>query len=132
MARRFSLICTFIALGFLSGCSGSKAKPVPVSGTINLNGKALSEGSITLAGEGGAIPETFEVKDGKFAGEALPGKKRVEIRAYRPGKATKMGNEVIEATPENYLPSQYNTESNISAEVGASGLNPSTFEVKAK
>jgi len=126
-------IALFCALVFLTGCSGPKDKPVSVSGTVDLDGKPLSEGTITLLGEGGTAPTKLDIKEGKFEGMATPGKKRVEIRAFRPGKATKMGTETIEAGPENYLPAAYNSESKMTAEVGAGGgLNPSKFEVKSK
>jgi hypothetical protein len=132
MARRYLSSCALLLLCALMGCSGSKDPAVPVSGTVNLDGKPLPEGSLSLIGEGGAPPDVFEVKDGKFEGSAKPGKVRVEIRANRLGKPTKMGDTVIEATPENYLPSMYNTDSKIKADVTAAGLNPSTFEVKSK
>jgi len=106
---------------------------VSVSGTVDLDGKPLPEGTITLLGEGGTAPVKFDIKEGKFEGMATPGKKRVEVRAFKTGKPTKMGPEVIEATPENYIPAAYNTESKMAAEVGAGGgLNPSKFEVKSK
>jgi hypothetical protein len=136
MARWFSLGCTlalFCSLTSLTGCSGSKDKPVSVSGTVDLDGKPLPEGTVTLVGEGGTAPTKFDVKEGKFEGMASPGKKRVEIRAFKIGKPTKMATEVIEATPENYIPAAYNTESKMTAEGGAGGgLNPSKFDVKSK
>jgi hypothetical protein len=131
LVRWFLLGCGLCVLGLLVGCA---AKPVKVSGTVELDGQPLKEGKITLLGEGGATPEgPFDIKDGKFEGEAKPGKKRVEIRAYKMGQPTKMGDKVIEASPENYLPAEYNTESKLTTEIGADGaLNPSSFKVKSQ
>jgi len=98
-----------------------------VSGLVYLDGMPLKEGSLILLGEGGLPPEMFAVKDGKFEGQAKPGKKRVEIRAFRPGKDTQMGDKIIPGSPENYLPERYNTSSTITAEVTAEGINPSKF-----
>jgi len=134
MARRFVLGCSLLVLGVLLGCSGSKSRfkdAVSVSGTVNLDGQPMPDGTITFIGEGGAT-EQVPVKDGKFQGGVTPGKKRVEIRAFKLGKPTKMGDQVIEATPENYIPATYNTDSKITAEVAGGAINPSTFEVKSK
>jgi hypothetical protein len=132
MLKPLLVPAVLFTLAGLVGCSGSAAKPVTVSGTVELDGKPMPEGTITLAGEGGTVPATIDIKDGKFEGKATPGKKRVEIRAFRLGKSTKMGEEVIEAGPENYLPAAYNTQSKITADVSDAGISPDKFEVKSK
>src|SRR3954447_18796867 len=99
MARWFFSGVFLCAVCFLGGCE-NKPKPLGVSGTVMLDGKPLPDGSIALLGEAGGAPDTFTIKEGKFEGQAIPGKKRVEIRAFRPGKPTKMGDVTIEATPE--------------------------------
>jgi hypothetical protein len=133
MTRWFSLGCVLCLFCLPLGCgSGSGPAPVAMSGTVELDGKPLDDGSITLSGEAGDVPETFPVKNGKFEGKATPGKKRVEIRAFRQGKATKMGDTIIEGGPENYLPDRFNTESKLTAEVGKDGITPSKFAVQSK
>jgi len=99
---------------------------------VKLDGKSLSEGSIVLIGAEGDVPANLPIKEGKFEGLATLGKKRVEIRAFRMGKPTKMGDETIEATPENYLPDRFNSQSKLAAEVTASGIDPNTFDVQSK
>jgi len=131
MASGLRLGC-FVCVLVLTGCTQGRTEPLAVSGTVDLDGKPLAEGTVTLAGEGGGVPETFNVSSGRFEGKATPGKKRVEIRAFKLGKTTKMGDEVIEASPENYLPARFNSESKLTAEVTASGLNPSKFDVQSK
>jgi hypothetical protein len=130
MARWFLVACGVLSLQLLVGCTSSPP-PVAISGTVTVDGKPLPEGDIILTGEGTA-PETFQIKDGKFEGQAKIGKKRVEIHAMKKGEPTKMGDKVIEASPVNYLPARYNTESKITAEVTASGLNPNKFETKSE
>src|SRR5262245_3253850 len=129
MARWFSLGGVLCALCFLAGCGSSAPQPVAVSGTVNLDGKPLPDGKITLIGEEGGTPETLDIKEGKFETKALPGKKRVEIRAFRPGEKVKMGDMWLEAGQVNYLPARFNTKSKLTAEVTASGINPNTFDV---
>jgi hypothetical protein len=132
MARWLLLGCFLGALVFLAGCSGSD-RPLPVSGEVLLDGKALGTGTIALLGEGGATPESFEIKDGKFEGRARPGKKRVEIRAYAEGTPTTMSDMVVEGSGKvNFIPERYNKNSTLTAEVTASGLNPSKFELQLK
>jgi hypothetical protein len=133
MSRRFLLACFLCALGSLGGCSDKEPKPVAVSGAVNLDSKPLESGTVTLFGDAGAVPESFPVKGGKFEGKAKPGKKRVEIRAFRSDKTPKMGDMEIEgASGENYLPERFNTRSTLTAEVSADGINPSKFEVQSK
>jgi len=134
MARRVTLGICFLAVCTLIGCSGNKTQfkaPLPVSGTVTLDGQPMAEGTITLIGEGGAT-EQLPIKDGKFQGPVTPGKKRVELRSFKMGQPTKMGDQVIEATPINFIPATYNTESKITADVTGSGITPNSFEAKSK
>jgi hypothetical protein len=133
MVRWFWLSCFVGALLLQGGCD-SGPKMTKVSGTVELDGKPLDDGSISLYGAEGTAPQTFEVKNGKFEGQATPGKKRVEISAFRPGKPAMMGDKEVEGTggKENYLPSRYNTESKLTAEVTATAINPTKFEVSEK
>jgi len=127
MARWFVLGCVLCVACLLVGCG--KARPVAVKGTIELDGKPMPDGSITLIAEDGSPPDVLPVKNGTFEGYSVPGKKRVEIRAFKMGKATKMGTETIPASPENFLPARFTSESKITAEVKSSGLDPSSFTV---
>jgi hypothetical protein len=132
MARRFMLVC-IIGFGSIVGCGETVVQPVAVSGTVEMDGKPLAEGTLTLVAEGGTTPSTLDIVNGKFDGKATPGAKRVEIRAFKMGEPTKMGDTVIEATKINIIPSQYNTESKIKAEVGANGgITPAKFEAKSQ
>jgi hypothetical protein len=130
MVRWFLLGCIVCACGFLAGCS--KVQPVAVNGEVLLDGKPMSEGEISLVAEDGSGADVFEVKDGKFQGQSKPGKKKVEIRKYKIGEATKMADKVIEGTKENILPAKYNTETTMKAEVTATGIAPPKFETTSQ
>src|ERR1700758_4058464 len=112
MARWLILGCILCTVCCLVGCS-SKPQPVAVTGTVELDGQPLDDGSITLFPDGGGAAEKFTVKNGKFEGQALPGKKKVEIHAFKQGEPTKMGDKIIPAPLVNYIPAKYNTESKI-------------------
>lgn len=115
------------------GCSGSTAaKQAKVTGTVTLDKNPLDEGVVRLVGEAGTPPTDLPVKAGAFEGTAPLGKVRVEIRAFRPGKETKMGDMVIPASPENYIPGRYNADSTLKAEVTDAGINPNKFDVLSK
>ncbi|HQX49997.1 MAG TPA: hypothetical protein PLR25_08820 [Planctomycetaceae bacterium] len=117
------------------GCNG-QAGPAAVtqcivSGTVNLDGAAIPEGEITFTspGMGGAA---IPIKDGKFEGQAAVGEKRVEIRAYRDGEPVMMDGKPGPAVRENYIPGRFNTESTLTAKVGATGAKDLKFDVESK
>jgi len=133
MLRWIGMVVCCGALLALAGCQKPPPKPVPVNGTVTLDGAPLAEGDVLLLNSAGLAPDTLPVKGGAFQGMAKPGKVRVEIRSYRPAKppTTPIPQESTPG-PENYLPARYNTESTLTAEVTASGLNPSQFDLKSK
>jgi len=112
----------------LAGCDDGVAEPklTKVSGTVSLDGAPMKEGEITFSEPAKGAVDTIKVVDGKFEGQVQPGEKRVEIRAYRPGTPnTAMYGPDAKASPENYIPAKYNSESTIKASIsedGASGL----------
>jgi hypothetical protein len=117
----------------LAGCSsGSKeTEPVQISGTVKVDGNPLPEGSISFVGEQGTVPDVLTIQNGTFEGKAKPGKKKVEIRGFRAAKAPPTATEP-EDFKENYIGEEFNTKSKLTAEVTESGVNPSSFDVKAK
>jgi len=133
MVRWFWVSCVVSALVFLGGCAPSGPKQTKVSGTVTLDGKPLDDGQVVLAHAAGHPPDVFSVKDGKFEGPAKQGKVRVEIRAFRPPAPSPTPlQEESKPGPENYLPPRFNTGTSLTAEVTASGLNPSQFEVQSR
>ena len=112
------------------GCGKTQPKLVPVSGTVTHDGKALAEGTIYFKTvETGAL-ETMTITDGKFAGMAEPGERRIEISAY---KTVVLKNDAMKGEiKENLVADRYNLNSTLTATVTEQGPNTFTFEVKSK
>lgn len=131
MTRRFFGL---VLVGLLlAGCGGgTEPQRYPVSGTVTLDGQPLPEGLIFFKTVATGAIDTMEIKAGKFAGEAQPGERRVEIVAYRESTApgTTPG---MEANAEvNYIPPRYNSQSTLTAQVKPEGPNEFSFEVTSK
>ena len=126
--------CACLGLGLLSlaifgGCGEPPPALFPVQGSVTLDGQPLATGTVYLKTvQTGAI-DTLPVKDGKFMGKAMAGKRKVEVAAHRmipvPGE---MGGEV----QESLIASRYNSESTLTAEVTTTGPNEFKFEVESK
>jgi len=131
MVRWFWLSCVVGGLLVLGGCGETKAPLAKVSGTVLVDGEPLDQGTIDLFGEAGATPQTFEVKNGKFQGEATLGKKKVAVHASREGKPTMMDkDEVPGSNKHERIADRFNKNTTLTAEVTASGMNPSEFKVE--
>lgn len=119
-----------VMLCALVGCTPGPPPTFPVAGVVSLDGVALAEGEIYFSLPGDP-PVICVIKDGRFEGKAQAGVHRIEICAYRPrpAKAEMPG---MTLPPENYLPSRYNSESKLTAEVTASGPNQFEFAMKSK
>ncbi|MBN9120425.1 MAG: hypothetical protein J0I06_14925 [Planctomycetes bacterium] len=123
------------SLLILTGCGTREPVPVPVRGTVTLDGAPLPEGKISFITPG-QVPETIDVANGTFDGEAKWGQRRVEIAAYRPYRippdVPKSMHALMKDGKENYLPPRYHRDSALAADVKASGPNEFTFELTSK
>jgi hypothetical protein len=119
-----------LSLAALAGCGKAEPKVAAVSGTVTLDGKLLPEGTVYFKTVATGGIESFPVKDGKFAGRAEVGERRVEINAYKSIvlKDNSMGGEI----QENIVADRYNTNSVLTATVTAQRPNEFMFEVKGK
>ncbi|MEY4614889.1 MAG: hypothetical protein RL179_2862 [Planctomycetota bacterium] len=128
---RFISSCFFI-LGFLFliGCGNSEPQPVPVIGSVTLNGVPMENGFIYFKTIETGTLERLDIKAGTFTGKALPGLRRVEIISNAPKKVVIDGATV--EVPENIIHSSFNTESKLSAEVSTREPNSFKFDVKKK
>lgn len=141
--RLFTEIGVFSPLLLLVAVAGCGSPPaserVAVSGTVTLDGAPLPYGAILLVGAQG--PKAGGViRDGKFAvaqeeGPA-PGEIQVQIRAPRlppgaqlPADQGEVFRLVMEA--EELLPSHYNTDSQLRAEVTVEGPNQLEFQLES-
>jgi hypothetical protein len=122
-------VLVLLAFALYLGCAKREEPPVDVSGTVTLDDKPLPEGEVYFISLGKA-PQILPIKDGAFAGKAMAGERRVEIRAYRQGTLPPTATVGAEPPRENYIPAKYNIESELKEEVKKPG--PNTFEFKLK
>src|SRR5690349_21814612 len=122
-----------VAAGLLwllaAGCGGELGPARrPVSGSVKLDGRPLSDGAITFLPLGGGPAATAELADGAYAIEALrgpaPGAYNVEIVAVRPtGRRISHPDLPSETTDEvrNVVPSRYNARTQLQVDVKPDG-----------
>jgi hypothetical protein len=119
-----------ILLFLVFGCGPKELVPVPVHGTVTLDGKPLREGKISFIIPG-QVPKVLDVEDGQFVGEVKPGEQRVEIAAYRPYRippdAPASLRPLMEGGKENYLPARYHRDSTRMETVRETGDNEFQF-----
>lgn len=122
---------SFVALSFL-GCGPREPVPVPVHGSVTVDGKPLAEGKIFFIFLG-KVPEILDIRDGRFEGKVLPGERRVEIAAYRPYQippdVPQSMHALMEGGKENFLPLRYHRNSILKAEVKDAEENAFRFEL---
>lgn len=133
--NKFSAFAFTLCLGLL-GCGGAANGPqeYSVSGKVNFNGQPVETGRILFREvEGDQRAFSGEIKNGSYQLTAEPGKMRVEILASRPvpGKFDN-SNGTPEPVGEMYIPEQYNTKSELTAEVTGSGKNTISFDLTDK
>lgn len=133
MASPGRFLCACIVFSLLADGCGAPATPTfPVHGQVTLDGKPLDGGEAYFVVPG-KPPLIFAIKDGAFNGTAPAGSYRVEICAYRPRQTpVGMPGEKMPDTPENYIPSRFNTQSELSATVKASNQNAVQFTLTEK
>ena len=131
MVWKLTCISTLLVACCLSGCGPSGPVMVPVSGTVTLDGEPMEDGVVYFKRpEVGAV-DRMEVKDGKFAGIAEVGDRRVEVCRYRFGEPFRMGNAEIPNRIET-IDAKFNTNSELTANVTEDGSNEFQFEVTLK
>ena len=129
MVRRIWLVCVGMAVVGACGCGDAKKPPpVPVKGTVNLDGKPLADGEIGFA-SGGDPAVILPIKDGAFSGNAPVGKDHVDVRAFKQGPP--LSTDPTNApTKTNIIPDRFNgPNSTLTADVPAGGASDLKFEV---
>lgn len=120
-----------VGLVFALGCAEQGPRRHPVTGTVTWEGEPVAEGDILFyPQQAGQHPDGGLIRDGRFEAKVKAGQHRVEIRATRdsPGR----DNPQMRTPPrEDYIPSRYNTESTLTAEVTAVGPNQLEFALKS-
>jgi hypothetical protein len=137
MQRRFlasaGILLAALSMPILaSGCKPAKpADPMAeVSGTVTYRGGPLADGLITFATPTRGVFEPIPIKEGRFAGRARLGERRVEITAFREGKPLPPGSPGAGVPyKEQYLPEKYSSESTLKADVKADQPNTFSFDL---
>jgi hypothetical protein len=130
---RYSLVLgSFLMVVTIVGCADvKKPVPVPVKGTVKLDGKPLADGEVAfcLFGE---PPRVILVKDGQFSGEVLSGSNRVEVHAFKAGPP--LSTDPTKApTKVNFIPDRYSSiNSKLTADVAVGGSNDFSFAVTSR
>jgi len=141
MFRNLMVFTLLIAcFGLNLGCGGGKVrvptKRVPVSGTVNLDGKPLATGRVTFDAQNGEPPTTCNILNGVFSGTVMIGKNKVMLIA-----TTKMtmkekmkmdGPGYDEVVEFNILPDRYHSKSEITKDVADPGPNKFDFDLQSK
>lgn len=128
---RSGILVTTLATFMFAGCS-NEPRLYPVSGSVSLDGQPVADGDIMFVSTDGVRgPDPGKIKDGNYALKTTEGKKRVEISAskIRPGGARGGGGEPV---PEEYIPTRYNMESKLNADVQPNNKNRFDFTLEGK
>ncbi|MGL6074240.1 MAG: hypothetical protein ACRC8S_08770 [Fimbriiglobus sp.] len=133
-----TLCFSFLTLAL--GCGGGdKFNRQKVSGTVNLDGKAIPFGNIEFVpSEGQPTGETMEIKDGKFAslptGGLSPGKYIIRVQGMDgpPPPPGDTPGATSGPLPKLIVPEKYGAKSTESATVKAGDKNEFTFALTSK
>lgn len=129
--RRWFALFVLLAAALAQGCGPSGPAKYSISGTVLLDDKPLPEGHIVfMPVDPNDSPAAGPIKDGKYAFESTPGKKRVEISATREeGPADPAMGQVPR---KQYLAPRFNIETTLQAEVSATGPHQFDYTVSEK
>lgn len=156
--RGLVLLPIAMALGWMSGCGGSGAGLVPVSGTIKLDGQPLGQAQIlfvpiaaTTADAELASVQSAGVTDaqGKYqlltldhGPGAVPGKHKVEVTMPKGAggadpKAAQYENVLEDMSTKaqaalDRIPARYNRNSELTFDVPAEGTDQANFDLLTK
>lgn len=127
----FCLSAAIALTASVVGCGADGPPMYDVSGSVSLDGQPLRDGDIVfepLDQQYGA--DAGKVIDGKFAFKAKGGKNRVAIRAAKfvPNPRNPDG----EPDSVSLVPTKYNDETVLEAEVAADGANQYQFDLLSK
>jgi hypothetical protein len=115
-----------------AGCGrrdGPQRTFYPIRGTVTLDGKPLPYGEIQFVTPSLGHLDVCVIKNGRFTGQAGPGKRTVSFCAFREGAKDPETGAAIRL---NVIPPRYSTESNVEADVTAEGPNDFAFDLTSK
>lgn len=121
----------------LAGGCGQGTKMPEVSGTVTVDGALIDEGTIRFAPIDRKGPTAgTTIRAGKYRVAVPIGRKRVQIKAFRPGGSqrhnTYPGMADVQSTVQ-FLPARYNIKTRLEAEIAADDdKRPLDFKLKSK
>jgi hypothetical protein len=147
---RYFLPVFFAVAGLVApGCSGS-GDDLPreaISGNVTLDGKALASGTIQFTPSGGdksgvTVAGGSPITNGRYSIERekglVPGTYKVAVNAAgaspdaAAGKPAEPGRPTRTSRPTELIPSKYNGETKLTAEVKKGGPNNFEFALESK
>ena len=133
LAAVAALAIVAIAVGiFLRSSSAhrrTQPEPVPVSGTITLDGHPLPDGDVAFDGLDGSPPVHAAVMDGRFTLAIRPGEKRIIVNRFQ---NTTESNYLGDPVQVSTIPERYNLATELRARVNADGPNHVSLELRSK
>lgn len=120
-----------------AGCGGPTGDRVPLAGEVTLDGQPLDRGSIEFHPQGEGTITGGMVLDGKFEIPASQGVKpgKYFVRIFAAGGAIENdpveppGPEAETQVSEERIPAKYNTETELTEDIGDQGTESLRFEV---
>lgn len=115
----------------MAGCGPGGPRTVPVSGSVTFAGQPVASGEIAFRSADGATASwAGPIVAGRYAIKSTIGPKRVEIIAVRPKPGAKPKPSGEGVPNEMFVPARYNLESELKADVTASGPNEFDFKLE--
>ena len=130
--RRTLPITIILTLLSIAGCRGDDGPTrYQVSGTVTADGEPVKKGYIVFQpADPGGRADGAPIEAGRYDLRATPGRKKVEIRAMR--TSGKIDANLGQPLEENFLPAKYNTKTELTAEVTASGPTRFDFSLSSR
>lgn len=133
--RCMTTLLTLLAAMTILGCGPSGLDVLPVSGKVTFDGEPIVEGRIQFRlVDGDQRAFSGQITNGQYELETLPGKMTVEVTASRmvPGKFDESNPGEKVPVGEMYIPARYNSETELTAEVPASGIKQLDFTLTSE
>lgn len=136
--RRAFALGSLLCFSAFIGCGGPATDRVPVAGEVTLDGQPLERGSIEFHPEGEEGTVTGGViREGTFEIPAVQGAKpgNYSVRIFASGSGVEVdpdqppGPEAEGQVAEELIPAKFNTETELSEEIGEQGAVDLRFEL---
>jgi len=126
--QRLYFLFPCLALAFCLGCTEAGPKMSKVTGTVQMDGQPMKEGTVMFRSVAEGTLDQIEVKDGKFEGEAHPGPRQVEVAQL---ETIVLDPQMNSTKQVNHVAKEFNDNTTLNATVDPQGPNNFTFEVKS-